>query len=87
MLMISLLSLGSFMDHLISGLSYPDEMIKSECAYVLNQMITEYKSLPLCTIKKLCSAIVSMPVTTKSHDCTVNMLGQYMLSIASIIAK
>lgn len=65
------------MDHLISGLSYPDEMIKSECAYVLNQMTTEYKSLPLCTVKKLCSTIVSMPLSTKSHDYTVNMLGQY----------
>ena len=63
------------MDHLISGLSYPDEAIKSECAYVLNQMATEYKSLPLCTVKKLCSAVVSMPIATKSHDCTVNMLG------------
>ena len=65
------------MDHLISGLSYPDETIKSECAYVLNQMITEYKSLPLCTVKKLCSTIVSMPTAMKSHDCTINMLGQY----------
>jgi len=67
------------MDHLIGGLSYPDEMIKSECAYVLNQMITENKSLPLCTVKKLCSAIVSMSIATKSHDCAVNMLGQYIL--------
>ena len=66
------------MDHLISGLSYPDEMIKSECAYVLNQMTTEYKALPLCTVKKLCSAIISMPAVTKSHDCTVNVLGQYV---------
>lgn len=73
------------MDHLISGLSYPDEMIKSECAYVLNQMTTENKSLPLCTVKKLCTAIVTMPITTKSHDCTVNMLGQYSNVVSIII--
>ena len=64
------------MEQLIGGLSYPDEMIKSECAYVLTQLCTENKPLPLPTVKKLCNTIMSMSAVTKSHNSTVNVLGQ-----------
>ncbi|XP_065899328.1 meiosis inhibitor protein 1-like isoform X2 [Dysidea avara] len=65
----------NFVEQLIGGLSYPDEMIKSECAYVLTQLCTENKPLPLPTVKKLCNTIMSMSAVTKSHNSTVNVLG------------
>jgi len=70
----------NFVKQLIGGLSYPDEMIKSECAYVLTQLCTENKPLPLTTVKKLCNSIMSMSAITKSHNSTVNLLGQYLIT-------
>ena len=80
-----LIATESFADQLIGGLSYPDEAIKSECAYILTQLCTENKPLPLLTVKKLCTTIMGMSAGTKSHNSTVNMLGQCLAHMLEYI--
>lgn len=73
-------SLGSLLDFLLNGLSYPDEKIKSSVVYLLVQVAgkTPPTSLPLSLVQRLARHISTNLATAKSHDLTINLLGEKM---------
>lgn len=68
---------GGFLEYLLSGLAYPEEMVKSAVAYVLVQlsMKTPQNSLPIHLVQSTCKLISTNLASARSHDLTLNLLG------------
>ena len=68
---------GGFLEHLLRGLAYPDEDIKSAVVYILAQlsMKTPQNSLPVSLVHTICAFVSSNLASAKSHTLTLNLLG------------
>lgn len=74
---------GGFLEFLLGGIMYPDETVKSAVIYILVQICSKapLNSLPAPTVQNMCRHISTNLATAKSHELTVNLLGEYRLYV------
>ena len=59
-------------------MSYPDESVKSSVMYIMVQVCskTHLNSLPVAIVQSMCSQLATTLASAKSHELTVNLLGE-----------
>lgn len=75
---------GGFVEFLIGGMSYPDESVKSKVLFILTQVCSKAppNSIPIPLVQNMCKHISTSLATAKSHDLTVNLLGESNLRLS-----
>ena len=68
---------GGFLEYLCSGLTYPEETVKSAVVYILVQlsMKTPQNTLPTSVVQTVCQFVAFNLASAKSHNLTLNLLG------------
>ena len=68
----------SFVEYLVGGIGYPDEAVRASLVYILVQLCVRKEDavLPVSIVHAMCRSLSVSLATSRSHELTINLMGE-----------